>query len=159
MHPTLTINGTFKVTLKSYGALLNKSQQSKCDGSEFERTNAVRTDHPWFPLNPARRAATKKKKTTKLRGEGAGGAAGGRSTARRGRKWVSVFILLSLIPQGCTNRQELSPNPPTDVRAHCLFQSWQKGSKGHLSRSPTSSPHPFIPLPFRGALHLPHKPL
>lgn len=95
----------------------------------------------------------------KLRGEGAGRAAGGRSTARRGRKWVSVFILLSLIPQGCTNRQELSPNPPTDVRAHCLFQSWQKGSKGHLSRSSTSSPHPFIPLPFRGALHLPHKPL
>lgn len=58
------------------------------------------------------------------------GALGG-----KGGKWVSVFILLSLIPQGHTNRQELSRNPQTDVRAHCLFQLWQKGSTGHLSSS------------------------
>lgn len=59
----------------------------------------------------------------------------GRSTRRKGGKWVSLFILLSLIPQGPTNRQELSPNPPTDVRAHCLFQSWQPKKEAQQATS------------------------
>lgn len=121
--------------------------------------------HPWFSLNPAILSfripppPPTKKKTT-VRGEGAGRRVWREEGAPRGEgeNGSARSFCFPLIPQGCTNRRELSPNPPTDVRAHCLFQSWRKRLKRATSRA--SALHLLIPSSRRllaAPLHLPRK--
>lgn len=69
-----------------------------------------------------------------VRGSDWGGKKDRGSKGRKGENGSACLIYFPLFHWGarCINRQELSPNPPTDVKAHCLFQSWQKGSTGHF---------------------------